>query len=87
MKIRIDITELNLEGYYTEIDLSDPDDKERFGRFFDLYGNPLPDADHYDFIAALIDPDVSDRLNPAGWTEVQDRYIEDSTVVRETEAA
>lgn len=86
MKIRIDITELNLEGYYQVIDLSDPDDKERFGRFFDLYGNLLPDADHYDLIAALIDPDVSDRLNHAGWTEVQDRYI-DGCVVRETEAA
>ena len=87
MKIKIDVTELNLEGYYEVIDLSDPDDKERFGRFFDLYGNLLPDADHCDLIAALIDPDVSDRLNPAGWTEVQDRYIEDCTVVRQTEAA
>tara|TARA_Y100000592_G_scaffold78175_1_gene122849 strand:- start:855 stop:1118 length:264 start_codon:yes stop_codon:yes gene_type:complete len=87
MKIRIDITELSLEGYYTEIDLSDPDDKKRYARFFDLYGNLLPDADHYDLLAALMDPDGPDRLNHAGWTEVQDRYIDGCAVVRETEAA
>ena len=87
MKIKVDVTELTLEGHYGIIDLSDPDDKERFARFFDLYGNLLPAADHCDLIAALIDPDGPDRLNHAGWTEVQDRYIEDCTVVRQTEAA
>ena len=87
MKIRIDITELSLEGYYTEIDLSDPDDKKQFGRFFDLFGNLLPDADHYDLIGALMVWDGYDRLNHAGWTEVQDRHIDGCAVVRETEAA
>ncbi len=86
MKIRIDVTELTLEGHYAIIDLSDPDDKKRYARFFDLYGNLLPDADHCDLIAALMILDGPDRLNYAGWAEVQDRYI-DGCVVRETEAA
>lgn len=84
MKIRIDITELSLEGYYEVIDLSDPDDKERFGRFFDLYGNLLTDADHCDLLAALLE-DL--RLVGAGWVETQDRYIEDCAVVHQPEAA
>ncbi len=83
MKIRIDVTELNLEGTYSIIDLSDPDDKERFASFFDLYGTLLPDADHCDLLAALLE----DRDEVRTWVETQDRYIEDCAVVRQTEAA
>ncbi len=86
MKIRIDVTELNLEGTYSIIDLSDPDDKERYAPFFDLYGTLLPDADHCDLLAALLE-DRIERFRGAGWVETQDRYIEDCTVVRQTEAA
>ena len=87
MKIKINVTELSLEGHYAIIDLSDPDDKKRFGRFFDLFGNLLPDTDHYDLIGALMLWDGYDRLTHEGWVEVQDRYIDGCSVVRETEAA
>ena len=87
MKIKVDVTELTLEGHHAIIDLSDSDDKKRYARFFDLYGNLLPDADHCDLLSALMCLDGPDRLNHAGWTEVQDRYIDGCSVVRETEAA
>jgi hypothetical protein len=86
MKIRIDVTELNLEGTYGIVDLSDPYDKERFAPFFDLYGNLLPDADHCDLLAALLE-DRIERFVGAGWVETQDRYIEDCAVVPQPEAA
>ena len=84
MKIKVEIKQVALETHIAEIDLSASPDRAWLGRWFDLYGNLLPDAENDPNFFLYLRDQI--RLEFAG-LEIQSEYVWDCKVLPETEAA